>query len=399
MGGRGNNSRRLATVPTVTIPLDRSPKPSYPDAPCIQKFLPNYDLAASGINVPKIVKCMGTDGKEYKQLCKLDDTRPDAVMEQFFVTVNKLLQTDAESRQRNLSMRTYNVTPLAQNVGVIEFVGNTMALAMYLLSAHTRYGKMRGDWDKHRCQEMLKKEKEKEKQKGKQQSSKLLSIYRDITANFHPIFHHYFLENFPDPPQWFQNRLNYTRSVAVNSMVGHIMGLGDRHVNNILIDKSTGELVHIDFGITFEMGKILPTPETVPFRLTRDIVDGMGINGCEGAFIRCCESTLRVLRSNEDLLMTLGEVLVHDPLKRWSINPEFYTREREDDDAGPDNDAPQEEDGEVLARNFLSRLREKLQGRHGSATHSVEGQVKHLIGQATRPENLCMMFHGWQAYL
>lgn len=52
-------------------------------------------------------------------------------------------------------------------------------------------------------------------------------------------------------------------------MVGYVLGLGDRHVENILLDKSTAELIHIDLGIAFELGKILPTPETVPFRLTQ----------------------------------------------------------------------------------------------------------------------------------
>lgn len=37
-------------------------------------------------------------------------------------------------------------------------------------------------------------------------------------------------------------------------------------------------------GIAFEQGKVLPTPETVPFRLTRDIEAGMGIAGVEGVF-------------------------------------------------------------------------------------------------------------------
>ena len=52
-------------------------------------------------------------------------------------------------------------------------------------------------------------------------------------------------------------------------------GIGDRHTQNILIKESTGELVHIDFGIVFEQGKVLPTPEKIPFRLTRDMIDGM----------------------------------------------------------------------------------------------------------------------------
>jgi ataxia telangiectasia mutated family protein len=59
---------------------------------------------------------------------------------------------------------------------------------------------------------------------------------------------------------------------------------GDRHVQNILIDKKTAEMIHIDLGIAFEQGRILPTPETIPFRLTRDVVDGLGPSGVEGTF-------------------------------------------------------------------------------------------------------------------
>ena len=50
------------------------------------------------------------------------------------------------------------------------------------------------------------------------------------------------------------------------AQVGHIVGLGDRHAHNILVDTRSAEVVHIDFGVTFEQGKALATPETVPFR-------------------------------------------------------------------------------------------------------------------------------------
>jgi hypothetical protein len=35
---------------------------------------------------------------------------------------------------------------------------------------------------------------------------------------------------------------------------GHVVGLGDRHVSNILMDEARGELVHIDLGIAFDQG-------------------------------------------------------------------------------------------------------------------------------------------------
>lgn len=63
---------------------------------------------------------------------------------------------------------------------------------------------------------------------------------------------HFFTERQYIPTRWFEMRLNYSRTAAVMSMVGHILGLGDRHVSNIMIDKASGELVPIDFGIMFE---------------------------------------------------------------------------------------------------------------------------------------------------
>jgi len=49
------------------------------------------------------------------------------------------------------------------------------------------------------------------------------------------------------------------------------MGLGDRHLDNILMDLGSGEVVHIDHNIVFERGRKLPVPEVVPFRLTQII--------------------------------------------------------------------------------------------------------------------------------
>lgn len=45
--------------------------------------------------------------------------------------------------------------------------------------------------------------------------------------------------------------------------VGYIVGLGDRHSMNILIDQVTAEVVHIDLGVAFEQGLMLKTPERV----------------------------------------------------------------------------------------------------------------------------------------
>ena len=55
------------------------------------------------------------------------------------------------------------------------------------------------------------------------------------------------------------------------AQIGWLLGLGDRHLDNILYDKRTAELVHIDYNVVFERGKQLRVPEIVPFRLTQSM--------------------------------------------------------------------------------------------------------------------------------
>ena len=110
----------------------------------------------------------------------------------------------------------------------------------------------------------------------------------------------------------------YSGSVAAMSMVGHILGLGDRHLDNILIDFCKGDIVHIDYNVCFDKGQRLKVPEIVPFRLTQTIEAALGLTGIEGTFRSNCEAVVDVLRKNKDILLMLLEVFVWDPLEEWT---------------------------------------------------------------------------------
>lgn len=76
-------------------------------------------------------------------------------------------------------------------------------------------------------------------------------------------------------------------------------------------------------------GKLLPTPEQVPFRLTRDVVDGLGVSGTRGAFEASCAVTLAGLRRSADTVLALLRVFLADPLFRWSLSPDHARRMEE----------------------------------------------------------------------
>jgi phosphatidylinositol kinase/protein kinase (PI-3 family) len=50
------------------------------------------------------------------------------------------------------------------------------------------------------------------------------------------------------------SRTNFTRSVALMSMVGYVLGLGDRHPSNLMMERHTGKVIHIDFGDWYVIG-------------------------------------------------------------------------------------------------------------------------------------------------
>jgi len=119
---------------------------------------------------------------------------------------------------------------------------------------------------------------------------------------------------------WLDRRTNYTRSLAVMSMVGYILGLGDRHPSNLMLHRITGKILHIDFGDCFEVAMTREKfPEKIPFRLTRMLVNAMEVSGIEGNFRFTCENVMRVMRKNKESLMAVLEAFVHDPLLNWRL--------------------------------------------------------------------------------
>ena len=72
----------------------------------------------------------------------------------------------------------------------------------------------------------------------------------------------------------------------------------------MLIDKATGELIHIDFDCTFENGKKLRVSEKVPFRHTLNLAHAYGLHAERGTFRKCAEILLKALRRNKNLFMS-----------------------------------------------------------------------------------------------
>ncbi|CDO73801.1 hypothetical protein BN946_scf185015.g130 [Trametes cinnabarina] len=333
---------------------------------------------------PKKLVIHGSDGQIYTFLGKKDDLRKDSRLMDFNAILNKLLKSDSDSRRRQLHIRTYGVVSLNEEAGLIQWVPNTAPIRPILLKLYDRHGI--ANWLPHfkALFDDIKNMTDHEK------AAELFST--KILTHFPPVLHEWFIETFPEPTVWLASRTAYSRTAAVMSMVGYILGLGDRHCENILLDTMCGDVVHVDFDCLFEKGQALEIPEIVPFRLTQNIVAGFGVTGVEGVFRIACEVTLRLLRENKDCLMNVLDAFVHDPLVEWEEKFRRLTR------ANPLVDM------RTVSQDALGPIEEKLRGvfkLHKSSSGrqlSVSNHVQSLIMQASDVTNLARMYVGWAPY-
>ncbi|KAH9828913.1 serine/threonine-protein kinase tel1 [Teratosphaeria destructans] len=373
-------------VPPATVNVPLRPDGDYANVPILEKWEDVFSIMG-GLSKPKAMTASASDGQRYKQLLKSgDDLRQDAIMEQVFEEVSHMLRKHKTTRQRDLHVRTYKVIPLTNKTGILEFVPNSIPIGDYLKPAHGKYyTKSVKHGDAHK----------KIRDVDKLDTDTRIKEFRKICDQMPPVMRYFFFENYKDPDEWFEKRTAYTRTTAAISILGHVLGLGDRHCQNILLDEKSGEVVHIDLGVAFEAGRVLPIPETVPFRLSRDIVDGMGATKVEGIFRRCCEFTMDALREDKDSIMTLLNVLRYDPLYSWTLSPLRAKRIQDAQETGMgevgSGKRSQQEAGE--ADRALSIVEKKL-----SKTLSTAATVNELIQVATDEKNLALLFAGWCAF-
>ena len=339
----------------------------------IQSFSDDV-LILSSLQRPRKLTARGSDGKQYGLLCKpKDDLRKDQRLMEFNGIINRALKRNGESSKRRLYIKTYAVTPLSEESGTIEWVEGIKPIRDILLGLYARKG-IRPMYNEIR--NVL--------NEACASPDNVHLFTSQVLEKFPPILHQWFTELYSEPDVWFASRLRYARSAAVMSMTGHVLGLGDRHGENILLEESTGGVFHVDFNCLFDKGLTFEKPELVPFRLTHNMVDAMGPYGYEGPFRKSSELTLSLLRQSKDTLMTVLETFLYDP------TTDFIGKKKRTTPGVPET--PQE---------ILDSVDGKLKGllRGETVPLSAEGYVDALIREAVSPANLSAMYIGWCAFL
>lgn len=381
----------------------------------ILNFQPSMRVLSSKQR-PRKLTLRASDGKDYPFLLKgHEDLRQDERVMQLFSLVNTLLSNDRITSKGDLNIRGYAVIPLAPSSGLIEWLGHCDTLHDVIQEYRSRKKILLN------LERLLMLQYAPEKQFQQLMVIQMADVFEQaLSCTSGNDVHAMLWLKSQNSEIWLDRRTNYIRSLAVMSMVGYILGLGDRHPCNLMLDRITGKIIHIDFGDCFEVAMQRDKfPETIPFRLTRMLVNAMEVSGIEGTFRTTCENVMRVLRDNKESVMAVLEAFVHDPLINWRLlgndaSPRYpspnqdvgidavldeFSRHAGGRGAAASFHGDEDKDSEALndrAVKVTARIWSKLIGTDFEGEElGVEKQVDKLILQATSLENLSQCYVGW----
>ena len=168
---------------------------------------------------PIILPCIYEEGKIYNIMLKNEDIRNEAIIMNIIKLINYFL---IKEEGLDLEIVTYNILPISSKYGYIEFVPNSKTL--YHIKEDLNFSIQ--NW--------------------------IIENNLDINIDY--------------------IRDNICKSCAAYCIITYLLGIGDRHLDNIMITNN-GKLFHIDFGFILGKDPKIMSPE---IRLTPEIIDAMG---------------------------------------------------------------------------------------------------------------------------
>lgn len=312
---------------------------------------------------PRFLTMIDYEGKKHNFLLKGNcDVRLDFRIMQFFLLLNTLLKSNRVTT--NLSVTQYSIVPLTKESGLIWWVENSESLFQII-----------SKFKKHRVNEDRIIKNDYCNNGYTMTSFQLYELYQQVTKeNDSDEIDQYIWLMAPTSSIWLKKNINFVTSSALMSIAGYLIGLGDRHPNNILLQNTNGKITHIDFEDSFEttMNRI-KYPEKVPFRLTKMIVNALDGGTPFGLFKTTCEDVLSLLKEAKQTVLAQFHLFTLD--STIMNNPKFN------------------------GKSIMKRIREKLEGKDlfilKEETPSAEIQVEKLINVSSNPELYATQFVGW----
>lgn len=276
---------------------------------------------------PVKINIIGNDANVYGFLVKFgEDLRQDQRLQQIFKIINKTLISDQSCKQRHLSINTYHVTPLSTSLGLIQWIDQTKSLREFIEFTMPNKQILKETTRKYHLWIEDASETSASKKKYSRYTEALIKYTpQDVVTKMNEFINcldsNYLKNTFLTLSSSLECfvflRQNFITNYATMCIVHWITGVGDRHLENMLIEVKTAKCYGIDFGLAFGAGIDQTPPELVPFRLTPQILELLkpfDENALLGATMT---RVLNSLREERNRLLACFDIFIQEPLN-WS---------------------------------------------------------------------------------
>jgi hypothetical protein len=220
---------------------------------------------------PILIPCIHKEDnveKNYTFMLKPEDLRKEYIIMNIIKIIDNILKTELDL---DLHIVTYNILPISEKFGFIEFISN----------AYTIY---------------------------------------DIKEEEKFSIQNFIIEKNPTITAC-ELRENFSKSCAAYCVITYLLGIGDRHLENIMITKE-GYIFNIDFGYVLGLDPKLLSPK---FRLTTEMIDAMG--GLHSKYFenfkQYCTIAFNCLRKHVDLfyilILQLTYIISQESNKKFTL--------------------------------------------------------------------------------
>ncbi|XP_052863201.1 DNA-dependent protein kinase catalytic subunit-like [Anopheles cruzii] len=298
----------------------------------VVKIVPELSVYSMTLRMPVQITVRASNGRPYRFLAKYgEDLRQDQRIQQLQQEITHRLRNDRRCREQRLELRTYPVIPICRDFGLIGWLEGTVSLNDIARRAIGRYNPS-----------------DRSMRNVKEQYDRFLSTFSSHDQLLNPMDQYGLVAVHADVERlrlkyieleqtirddtlrralfdmaasaeaFYRLRMNFGRSLATMNITCWVLGIGDRHLSNIVLERATGKLAGVDFGLAFGAAtRDLGVPELVPFRLTPQFVGVMSPMRLAGILHKCHLYTLQCLRDARPLLRACLEVFIREPMVDW----------------------------------------------------------------------------------
>ncbi|KAG8225411.1 hypothetical protein J437_LFUL004611 [Ladona fulva] len=257
--------------------FDPLPFPLDPDVK-IKGIQPEKATLFKSALMPSRLTFCTTEGTEYVAIFKNgDDLRQDQLILQIITLMDKLLRRE----NLDLKLTPYRVLATSSKHGFLQFIESTPVAEVLATE-----GSIQNFFRKHHPSE-----------------NGPYGIANDVMDT-------------------------YIKSCAGYCIITYLLGVGDRHLDNLLLTTS-GKLFHIDFG--YILGRD-PKPLPPPMKLSKEMVEAMGGVNSENyqEFRKQCYTAFLHLRRHANLILNLFSLMVDASVPDIALEPDKAVKKVQD---------------------------------------------------------------------